>query len=93
MKDQARTFAEALEAFATEVTKERSYLRRAIDLPFLSQTVLTYFLQAHCHSNSIDKSVDSIKKSFNILALLAPPSDLNDDYNKYMTSSRVNEVE
>ena len=45
--EQGRSLADSLDALTVEVSKERSYLSSAADFPFMSQTVLTYALQAH----------------------------------------------
>ena len=91
--DQARALYDGLDALATDISRERTYLNRAADLPYLSQTVLTYMLQTHFHLHAIDKNHDSLKKSFNWLSFLPPPSSSNDDYSKYMNASRNAEVE
>ena len=91
--DQARALADALDALANEVSRERTYLSRAADFPYMSQTVLTYMLQTHFHTHAIDKNYESIKKSFNFLTFLSPPSTSTDDYQKYVNASRNTEVE
>ena len=70
--EQVRTMAESMSSFAEDVSKERGYLSCAARFPFLSQTLVTYLLQAHVHMESIDGSIDSIRKSFTILTLLSP---------------------
>ena len=70
--EQARTMVENMSSFVEDVSKERGYLSRAARFPFLSQTLVTYLLQAHVHMESIDGSIDSIRKSFTILTLLSP---------------------
>ena len=74
ISEQARSFGDGIEALADDISKEKNYLSRAADFPYLSQTLLTYALQAHYHSGSIDKNMESLKKSFNVLTLLAPPT-------------------
>ena len=91
--DQARALADALDALAIDVSHERTYLSRAADFPYMSQTVLTYMLQTHIHSHAIDKNYESIKKSFNLLTFLPPPSASTDDYQRYINASRNTEVE
>ena len=91
--DQARALYDGLDALAADISRERTYLSRAADMPYLSQTVLTYMLQTHFHLHAIDKNHDSLKKSFNFLSFLPPPSSTNDDYTKYMNASRNVEVE
>ena len=59
----------------------------------MSQTLITYALQAHYHSGSIDKNMESLKKAFNVLTLLAPPYNSNDEYSGYVNSSKNVEVE
>ena len=59
----------------------------------MSQTVLTYMLQTHFHTHAIDKNCKSIKKSFNFLTFLSPPSASTDDYQRYVNASRNTEVE
>ena len=91
--DQAGQLADALTSIASEISTEKHYLSRAANLPHLSQTVLLYILKTTWHNGAIDKSIDSIKKSFNLLALLPPPNKTMDEYDKYISSSRNTEIE
>ena len=68
-------------------------MSRFAKIPFLSQTVLTYIIQANFNTGSIDHCMESLKKYFSILCLLHPPEDDNDEYTKYIHSSRNPEVE
>ena len=89
--DQAHSLADALFAHADEIRTESNYISRSSNVPFLSLTALTYFLQGYHHLTSIDQNTKGLKKSFNILALV-PPSN-SEDYEKYMNASKNNEVE
>ena len=91
--DQAGLLADALTSLASEISAEKHYLSRAANLPHLSQTVLLYILKTTWHNGAIDKSIDSIKKSFNLLALLPPPNKSMDEYDRYISSSRNTEIE
>ena len=71
--------------------EEKTYLSKRINFPFMSQTVLTYFLQGYHHLHAIDQDIASIKKSFNVLVLLNPPD--REEYTKYVNASKNNEVE
>ena len=91
--EQARSFGDGIEALADDISKEKNYLSRAAEFPYLSQTLITYALQAHYHSGSIDKNMESLKKSFNVLTLLAPPHNASDEYSGYINSSKNVEVD
>ena len=91
--DQVRTMTENMSSFAEEVLKERVYLSRAARFPFLSQTLVTYLLQAHVHMGSIDGSIDSIRKSFTIFNLLSPHISHCDEYTSLVNLSHNAEVE
>ena len=86
--DQARLIGQGIEVLADDISKEKNYLSRFGNFPFLTSTVLTYILQAHFHSGAIDESIDSLKKSFNILALLAPPQANAEEYTSFVNSSK-----
>ena len=73
VSEQARLVSDNMKVLADDISKERTYLSRATNFPFLSSTVITYAIQAHYHSEPIDVDSDSFKKSFSILSLLAPP--------------------
>ena len=73
--------------------EEKNYLSRATRFPFLSTTVLTYMLHPSFHNGFIDKSMDSIKRTFSILSLLKAPVELSEEYSKYINSSKNAEVE
>ena len=51
-------------------------------------TLITYSIEAHYHSESIDVDFDSLRKSFSVLALLAPPHDDSDEYMSYVNASK-----
>ena len=91
--DQATQLRYSLSALADEVRHEKNYLSKSVDFPFLSPTVLKYMISTNFHLGAIDKSLDSIKKTFNMLALLAPPTSGTDDYERYIATSRNNELE
>ena len=75
------------------VSKEKNYLSRSCKFPFLTNTLLTYALQAHFYSGAIDENLDSLKKSFNILTLLSPPQQNAEEYRTFMNSSKNIDVD
>ena len=87
--EQARLIGDNIEAFASDISQERNYISRSSRFPFLSHTVITYLLQAHYHSGAIDANMDSLKKSFSILTLLAPQNTSTEEYNGYVNSSKI----
>ena len=91
--DQATQLRYFLSALADEVRHEKNYLSKSVDFLFLSPTVLKYMISTNFHLGAIDKSLDSIKKTFNMLALLAPPPSGSDDYERYIATGRNNELE
>ena len=87
--EQARMVSDSMKVLAEDISTERNYLSRAAKFPFLSTTLITYAIQAHYHTESIDVDLESLKKSFSILALLAPPeNELDEEYNGYVNSSK-----
>ena len=93
LAEQTRMLADGLNALADEHATGLQYLCRFTDMPYMSQTVLSYILQANYHSGFIDQSMESLKKSFSILCLLKPPPNDNEEYVKYINASRNTEVE
>ena len=91
--EQARTLSDGIEVLADDISRERSYLSKASKFPFLSNTLITYALQAHYHSGAIDGNMESLKKSFSVLALIAPPANSTYEYNGYINSSKNTEVD
>ena len=79
---------DAIKVIADEVAQEKYYLSRAANFPFLSSTLITYALQAHYHTEAINKDLKSLKKSFSILALLAPPCDKLHEYKSFINLSK-----
>ena len=77
--EQAHMISDSMKVLAEDISKERNYLSRAAQFPFLLTTLITYAIQAHYHTESIDINIESLKKSFSILGLLAPPEDEFDD--------------
>ena len=90
---QARMVNDAIKVIAEEVVNEKYYLSRAAKFPFLSSTLITYALQAHYHTGTIDTDLESLKKSFSILALLAPPRDEAEEYKSFIHSSKNVDVD
>ena len=81
--------SDSMKVLADDISKERNYLSRAAQFPFLSDTLITYAIRAHYHNETIDVDFESLKKSFSILALLAPPQDeLDNEYIGYVNSSK-----
>ena len=91
--EQARLVGEGIEVLAEDVSKEKNYLSRSCKFPFLTNTLLTYALQAHFYSGAIDENLDSLKKSFNILTLLSPPQQNAEEYRTFMNSSKNIDVD
>ena len=91
--EQARSLHDSFSILADEVSKEKDYLSRAAEFPFVSQTSYTYMIQCHYHTGPIDKSGDSIKKTFNFLNLLPPPKTQDDEYDRHIHSSKNAEAD
>ena len=85
--------AENISSFAEDVSKEKGYLKRAARFPFLSQTLVTYLLQAHVHIGIINGSIDSIRKSFTILTLLSSHTSHYNEYTSLVNLCRNTKVE
>ena len=62
---------ENLTAFSVEVADENECLPPYTCYPFLPLTLLTYLMHINLHLTSIDGDPESLKKTFNLLAL--PP--------------------
>ena len=90
---QSRMMSDSLRVLAEDISQEDSYLSRASKFPFLTNTVLSYAIQAHYHCETIDGDLESLKKSFSVLALLAPPAEDSEEYRGYVNSSKNIEVD
>ena len=93
ISEQSRMVSDNIQVLAEDISKERNYLSRSSEFPFLSSTLNTYALQAHYHGGALDSNNESLKKSFSILALLPPPRNENEEYSGYVNSSKNNEVD
>ena len=82
----------SIQILAEDISKERNYLSRASAFPFLSSTLITFALQAHYHSGTLDTIDESLKKLFSILTFLAPPRNEKDEYSGYVNLSKNNDV-
>ena len=89
---QARTLINVIEVLVDNISKERSYLSRASKFPYLSSMIISYALQAHYYSGSIDDNMELLKKSFSILALLPSPGILTNEYSRYVSLIKNSEV-
>ena len=92
LAEQARSLFDCLNSLAKDTAEEIQYFSRFNNIPYLSQTVLSYILQANYHSSSIHQSLELIKKSFSILCLLHLPDDTNDEYKKDINASQNTEM-
>ena len=86
--EQARCLHDSFAILADDVSKEKDYVSNAAESLFVSQTSYTYMIQCYYHTGPIDKSGDSIKKTFNFLNLLPPPKMHDDEYDRHINSSR-----
>ena len=75
--EQARLISDAFFSLANDISLENHYLSRLCRFPMLSHTLVIFMLQSHYHVGNMDCNMDSLKKYFSILTLLAPP--VNDD--------------
>ena len=89
---QARIVSDAVKVLSDDISDEKYYLSRSSCFPFISSTLITYALQTHYHSKSIDVDLESLKKLFSILALLPPPRDQSEEYYNFVNSIRNVEV-
>ena len=84
---------EGIRVLSDDISRERNYISQATKFPFLSNTLLTYALQSHFHSKAINVDFESLKKTFSILSLLAPPTNQSDEYKGYVNASKNNDVD
>ena len=89
---QARTLINIIEVLVDNISKERSYLSRASNFPYLSSMLITCALQAHYYSGPIDDNTELLKTLFSILTLLPPPAILTDEYSRYINFIKNSEV-
>ena len=61
ISEQSRMISDSMKVLADDISKERNYLSRAAQFPFLSNTLITYAIQAHYHSETIDVDFESLK--------------------------------
>ena len=90
---QARMVTDAMKVLLDEVSGEKHYISRNVNFPFMSSTIVSYALQAHYHTESIDVDIESLKKSFNLLALLPPPRNQSEEYCGFVNSSKNVDVD
>ena len=90
---QVHMMSDAMKVLLDDVSSEKYYISRNINFPFMSSTTITYALQAHYHTESIDVNMESLKKLFSLLALLPPPRNQSDEYSGFVNSSRNVDVD
>ena len=93
ISQQARMVADAMKVLLDDVSSEKYYVSRNVNFPYMSSTVITYAIQAHYHTESIDVDMESLKKSFSLLALLPPPRNQSEEYSGFVNSSKNVEVD
>ena len=89
VSEQARLLSDIFRVLSEDISKERTYLSRAACFPFLSETTYKFMLQHYYHADPIDRDNESIKKSFNILSLLPPPLNRDDEYENTSTPAVI----
>ena len=90
---QACMVADAMKVLLDDVSSEKYYISRNVNFPFMSSTIISYALQAHYHTESIDVDMESLKKSFSLLALLPPPRNQSEEYCGFVNSSKNVDVD
>ena len=90
--EQARRVQEQFISLADDIGQETTYLSRLNQFPRLSLTNILFMLQSHYHIGNIDYNMESLKKSFSVLTLLAPPGNC-DEFDQLQNSSANNELE
>ena len=90
---QARMVADVMKVLLDDVSSEKYYISRNVNFPFMSSTIISYALQAHYHIESIDVDMESLKKSFSLLALLPPPRNQSEEYCGFVNSSKNVDVD
>ena len=93
ISEQARMVADAMKVLLEDVSNEKYYISRSVNFPYMSSTVITYALQTHYHTESIDVDMESLKKSFSLLTLLPPPRNQSEEYSGFINSSKNVEVD
>ena len=76
----------------TDSEGSRDYITKAVDMPDLSPTLITYLFKLNVASSPLLKDVDNIKKMFNWLAFLPPPLK-SSAYDEAVRSSKKVELE
>ena len=84
----ARNIGDSFEAYVEHARSGNSYISKAIDLPYMTQTLLTYEIQLNIHAAPIGTNLAQQKKSFTALSLLPPPTSDLDAYNEFIESSK-----
>ena len=60
---QASMVLDAIKVLSDDIADKKYYLSRSSCFPFISSTLITYMLQTHYHSKSIDVDLESLKKN------------------------------
>ena len=68
-------------------------MSKAVDLLFMTTTLLTYETQLNIHQGPIDSNLSQQKKMFTALSLRPPPTTDLDAYNEFVESSKDADVE
>ena len=61
ISEQSRMVNDSIQVLAEDISKEKNYLSRTSEFPFLSSTLITYCLQAHYHRRALDSNNESLK--------------------------------
>ena len=91
--DLARNIGDSFEAYVEYARSGKSYMSKAVDLPFMTTTLLTYETQLNIHQGPLDSNLSQQKKSFTALSLLPPPTKDLDAYNEFVNASKDADVE
>ena len=79
-------------SLADDIGQEASHLSPLNQFSRLSLTNILFMLQSHYHLGNMDSNMESLKKYFFVLTLLAPPGDC-DKFTQLQNSSANEEFE
>ena len=90
-----RNIGDSFLSFVERYQQGESYICKAVDMPIMTTTLTTYEIHLNFHQSSIRTNLGQVKKSFNPLVFLAPPSDdtADDDYQSHISSNKNCDME
>ena len=74
MQDLGNVFISEFKSYTEDMAESRDYISKAVDMPHLTTTLLTYIFKLNLASTPLLKDIETIKKTVQLASVSSPSS-------------------